>query len=242
MKDISFDYYAKKHGKPADYHNESIYHNEDSAHWPTERLLDAVMYAALCHQAQKRKDAAQTPYIVHPLTVAHTLLHVGHVIDIDVLIAAVLHDVVEDTDATIDDVRARFGDRVAGLVAEVTDDKTLAPSAVKRSQIERVRHASDGAKLIKMADKISNVWDVRDRPTGWTMERMRGYACWSQQVALAASSVNVAPHDGLFAMLEEILRLPMEDNGVAVPLLPPTEAEQDACLAAFYLELDAKKK
>ena len=91
----------------------------------TTQLLKAAHYAAVKHRAQRRKDADATPYINHPLGVAMLLASEGGVTDVDVLMAAVLHDTVEDTDATLDEVERVFGARVAGLVAEVTDDKSL---------------------------------------------------------------------------------------------------------------------
>ncbi|KAJ2996673.1 Guanosine-3',5'-bis(diphosphate) 3'-pyrophosphohydrolase MESH1 [Globomyces sp. JEL0801] len=103
-------------------------------------LLDAIHFACLKHSTQRRKDGAETPYINHPIGVAHILMFEGNVTDIDIVIAAILHDTIEDTDTSVDEIISRFGQRIANIVLEgltpitnfsVTDDKNL-PKAERK--------------------------------------------------------------------------------------------------------------
>src|SRR5213080_3310944 len=99
-------------------------------------LLKALAFAAHKHREQRRKDAAASPYINHPIALADVLVNEGGVTDIEVLCAALLHDTVEDTDTTPEELADVFGARIAGIVAEVTDDKALAKAERKRLQVE----------------------------------------------------------------------------------------------------------
>ena len=139
-------------------------------------LLDAAVFAAERHRRQRRKDADATPYINHPLEVARLLAEAGRVRHPEVLAAALLHDVIEDTHTTRAELTRRFGSRVAALVAEVTDDKRLHKKVRKRLQIEHAHGLSRGAALIKIADKTANLQDIRRRPPkGWSVARRREY-------------------------------------------------------------------
>uniref|UniRef100_A0A8C4LHH5 Guanosine-3',5'-bis(diphosphate) 3'-pyrophosphohydrolase MESH1 n=1 Tax=Equus asinus TaxID=9793 RepID=A0A8C4LHH5_EQUAS len=124
------------------------------------RLLEAADFAARKHRWQRRKDPEGTPYINHPIGVARILTHEAGITDIVVLQAALLHDTVEDTDTTLDEVELHFGAQVRRLVEEVTDDKTLPKLERKRLQVEQAPHSSPGAKLVKLADKLYNLRDL----------------------------------------------------------------------------------
>jgi len=146
-------------------------------------LLRALAFAAHKHRDQRRKDAEASPYINHPIALAEVLTGEGGVTDIEVLAAALLHDTIEDTATTLEELRERFGERIAGMVAEVTDDQELPKADRKRLQIERAGGISRGAKLIKLADKICNLRDVAGRPPEkWDLERRREYFAWAKQV------------------------------------------------------------
>jgi guanosine-3',5'-bis(diphosphate) 3'-pyrophosphohydrolase len=146
------------------------------------RFLIALDFAAHKHRAQRRKSE-DIPYINHPIAVAKLLAEVGGVRDEDVLIAALLHDTLEDTETTADEITAAFGPVVCGLVQEVTDDKSLPKAKRKQLQIEHAPSRSPGAALIKLADKISNVGDLcRKPPEGWTQERLVEYVLWADAV------------------------------------------------------------
>jgi GTP diphosphokinase / guanosine-3',5'-bis(diphosphate) 3'-diphosphatase len=150
---------------------------------PTARLLDAVHFAAQRHRDQRRKDREASPYINHPVALAQLLAVDIGIDDLDVLIAAILHDTVEDTETTLDELRERFGETVAGIVDEVTDDKALPKHQRKALQVEHAPHKSPGAALVKLADKICNLRDIANSPPAdWSLQRRREYFDWAKQV------------------------------------------------------------
>jgi guanosine-3',5'-bis(diphosphate) 3'-pyrophosphohydrolase len=149
----------------------------------TARLLQALHFSAEKHRHQRRKDRLSSPYINHPIEVTTVLATVGGVTDLETLVAAVLHDTIEDTATTGDELERRFGRAVRRLVEEVTDDKRLPKAERKRLQIVHARGASHRAKLIKLGDKICNVRDVTHAPPdGWDVQRRREYLEWTEQV------------------------------------------------------------
>ncbi|KAI9343644.1 HD domain-containing 3 [Obelidium mucronatum] len=155
------------------------------------QLLEAIHFAAIKHTNQRRKDPAQTPYINHPIGVARILTHEGGVTDLDTLIAAILHDTVEDTDTSFQEIEALFGASVAALVAEVTDDKNLLKADRKRLQIEKAPTASAKAKLVKLADKIHNLRSIGIAPpVGWSEQRVQEYFEWAEKVTNGCRGVN----------------------------------------------------
>jgi len=146
-------------------------------------LLKAAAFAAQRHRAQKRKGAAQAPYFNHLIEVADLLWRVGGVREMVTLIAALLHDVVEDTGVSPAELEAAFGAEVCALVLEVSDDKSLPKARRKQLQIEHAPHLSRRARLIKLADKISNLHDlINDPPPDWSDERKLEYFRWARQV------------------------------------------------------------
>jgi guanosine-3',5'-bis(diphosphate) 3'-pyrophosphohydrolase len=146
-------------------------------------LLAAVEFAESRHRGQDRKGVDPPPYITHPIAVARLLADHGYAGETVALCAAILHDTVEDTDATIEELAERFGPQVASVVAEVTDDKGLPVEARKRAQIEHAPHMSREAKLVKLADKTANVRDLVARPPkGWSDDRRRAYVAWAATV------------------------------------------------------------
>ncbi|TFH49049.1 MAG: HD domain-containing protein [Lysobacterales bacterium] len=165
-------------------------------------LLRALDYAADRHRNQRRKDLGQTPYVNHLIAVADLIANVGGVSEPAVLAAAVLHDVVEDAGVTNAEVAERFGADVASLVAEVTDDTSLAAHERKSRQVEHAPHLSPRAKLIKLADKIANVTDVIERPPAtWTRRRCTEYLVWSAAVVAGCRGTNT----GLEQRFDEVL-------------------------------------
>jgi len=159
----------------------------------TGQLLEALLFSADKHRNQRRKDSGKTPYINHPIEVAQLLWEVGGVRDADVLLAAILHDTLEDTDTVPEEIRDRFGEQVLSLVLEVTDDKRLSRRERKRLQIENAPHKSYGAKLIKLADKASNIRNlVTMPPADWSIKRRREYLLWTEQVVAGLRGTNAA--------------------------------------------------
>lgn len=124
-----------------------------------EVVTRAIAFAAERHANQRRNDVDMTPYINHPIRVLRHLVKVS-VSTADVLAAAVLHDTLEDTETTYDELCAEFGPAIALLVQEVTDNTQLPREERRKAQVERVKSMSLGAKLIKLADKLDNVMGV----------------------------------------------------------------------------------
>jgi len=148
-----------------------------------QQISKALVFAAHKHAGQRRADAEATPYINHPIALLNILLNEGGISDADVLVAAILHDTIEDTDTSREELEQAFGSRVAGLVLEVTDDQGLSKQQRKRRQIEHAPHLTPAARLLKLADKIANLRDITNiPPVGWTPERKRGYYDWAKQV------------------------------------------------------------
>jgi GTP diphosphokinase / guanosine-3',5'-bis(diphosphate) 3'-diphosphatase len=146
-------------------------------------ILKALEFASLKHRDQRRKDKVASPYINHPIALANVLSREGGVTDETVLAAAILHDTLEDTQTTPAELREVFGERIARIVEEVTDDKNLPKAERKRLQIEHAPAISREAKLVKLADKICNVRDVADHPPAkWDIERRREYFDWAKAV------------------------------------------------------------
>ncbi len=167
--------------------------NPDPRRSDAAELLDAVMFAADRHRNQRRKDAEASPYINHPIALAHLLATTGGVTDLDVLRAAILHDTIEDTQTTEAELRSRFGDAVAAMVMEVTDDETLPKQRRKELQIEHAPDISHGAALVKLADKTCNLRDVAHAPpVGWTLARRQEYFEWAKRVVDRLPPVNDA--------------------------------------------------
>jgi guanosine-3',5'-bis(diphosphate) 3'-pyrophosphohydrolase len=145
------------------------------------RLLAAVRFAAEQHRDDRRKGSTGAPYINHPITVAEQLAAAGLGDDTELLMAAVLHDVVEDTGATGAQLERLFGARVAATVLEVSDDKSLEKGERKRLAVETIGHKSESARLIKLSDLMANVHDVIHHPPPWTRHRKLDYLTWAQR-------------------------------------------------------------
>ena len=169
-----------------------------------------MSFAAAKHRDQRRKGNYQAPYINHPIEVAKLVATIGGCDDIAVLQAAILHDTIEDTDATPEEIEREFGADVRGLVLEMTDDMSLPSNQRKLAQIDRAATLSHRAKLIKIADKIANVGDIaRHPPPEWTVERRRNYFNWTKQVIDRVRGTSAA----LEACYDEVLRQAREILG-----------------------------
>jgi guanosine-3',5'-bis(diphosphate) 3'-pyrophosphohydrolase len=155
-------------------------------------VLKAVEFAAHKHTDQRRKDAKASPYINHPIALAQILRVEGGVDDPAVIAAALLHDTVEDTDTSFQELRGQFGAEVADIVAEVTDTKWLQKGSRKRLQIIKASRATEGAKLVKLADKIANLRDIiASPPASWSLARKREYFDWAKQVVDQVRGTNL---------------------------------------------------
>lgn len=157
----------------------------------------ALAFAAEKHRHQRRKDAHASPYINHPIALVNVLVDEGRVHDPVVLCAAVLHDTIEDTETTVEELQSAFGCEIAAVVVEVTDEKDLEYHVRKQRQIDHAPGASHEAKLVKLADKICNLRDILCAPpASWSRQRKQNYFDWAAQV--------VAGLRGAHAGLEEV--------------------------------------
>jgi guanosine-3',5'-bis(diphosphate) 3'-pyrophosphohydrolase len=150
-----------------------------------------IAFAADKHRGQRRKDAEASPYINHPIAVATLLAVDGRVSDEVILLAAALHDTVEETQTTFEELDEHFRPEVTALVRELTDDKSLGKKERKRLQIEHAPQSSSRAKQLKIADKICNIRDITvSPPADWSLERRGEYLRWSERVVDGCRHVN----------------------------------------------------
>ena len=169
-----------------------------------KNTFKALAFAAEKHRHQRRKDRDASPYINHPIALAAVLANEAGIEDSRVLMAALLHDTLEDTDATEQELVRLFGKEVADIVLEVTDDKSLPKAERKRLQVEHAPHISRRAKLVKLADKICNLRDLAARPPAdWFVERKQAYFDWAKDVVAGLRGV----HPGLEHLFDEAYRL-----------------------------------
>jgi guanosine-3',5'-bis(diphosphate) 3'-pyrophosphohydrolase len=154
-------------------------------------ILKALRFSADKHRHQRRKGEDASPYINHPIEVTETLWNVGQVRDVTLLVAAILHDTIEDTQTTPEEIKTLFGQEVLSLVEEVSDDKSLPKAERKRLQIETAPHKSFLAKQLKLADKICNVRDVGNSPPAdWSQQRRVDYLEWTEKVIAGLRGCN----------------------------------------------------
>jgi guanosine-3',5'-bis(diphosphate) 3'-pyrophosphohydrolase len=146
-------------------------------------FVRALAFASRKHSQQRRKDADASPYINHPIALVSILAVEAGINDCDTLCAALLHDTIEDTDTSVEELVEAFGGHVASLVQEVTDDKRLPKAERKLRQVQHAAHLSPKARPVKLADKIANLRDVADSPpANWPLARRQEYFDWAKQV------------------------------------------------------------
>lgn len=168
----------------------------------TQLIIKALEFAAHKHRNQRRKNTEASPYINHPIALASVLTNEGQIADINVLCAALLHDTIEDTETTEEELRTVFGEAICGIVIELTDDKSLPKSERKQLQIAHANRSSYAARLVKLADKICNLRDIISSPPAhWTPERKREYFNWALQVVDELRGT----HEGLERLFDAVI-------------------------------------
>lgn len=173
----------------------------------TELYAKARDFAAKKHAGQLRKGANREPYITHPIEVAKLVSEATGGNDEILIAAAVLHDTIEDTDTSYDDLREEFNSEIADLVAEVTDDTRLPSDVRKAKQAADMPKKSDRAKMIKMADKISNLRSIRESPpAAWTDDKKRSYIKTASNVVAGARDANCKLADQFDQVEAELLK------------------------------------
>ena len=172
---------------------------------PVQNILSAVVFAAQKHTNQRRNGAAAEPYINHVVEVAELVAGALLEPDTNLVIAALLHDTIEDAGVTIEELTERFGVDVAQLVAEVTDDKSLPKEERKRLQVANAPRKSERAQMITLADKIANLSSLYSSPpVGWDSERKKEYLLWCGQVVdglAKPNSILLAEFDAVLGRL-----------------------------------------
>ena len=164
-------------------------------------LFKALTFAANRHRNQRRKDVDSSPYINHPISLVNILCNEAHVTDVVTICGALLHDTVEDTETTAEELEREFSGEIRDIVMDVTDDQNLRKEQRKQAQIDHATEISDRAKLVKLADKISNMRDVLDNPPAdWSLQRRQAYFDWSLQVINQLRGT----HAGLETLFDEV--------------------------------------
>ncbi|MEM6972789.1 MAG: HD domain-containing protein [Pseudomonadota bacterium] len=160
----------------------------------TARLMQAAALAARAHDGQRRKGPAGAPYAVHVFDVARLVaMHTDA--SADAVIAAVLHDTVEDSDTTLDEIQAAFGPAVARIVAGLTDDAATSalPLAERKArQAQKIAAAPPETRLVKLADQTANLTDLPASGDGWSVGRCRLYIAGARAVAEACLGLSSA--------------------------------------------------
>ncbi|MFH4979937.1 hypothetical protein AB6A40_006646 [Gnathostoma spinigerum] len=206
---------APMNGPPPSY-EESLYpslFNQQTAHSRREEningtpvsssdqlavVIKACDFAARRHRTQRRKDLLQTPYINHPIGVAHILTSEANITDLATITAAILHDTVEDTNTSFEEIEEMFGKEVHDIVKECSDDKSLPREVRKKLQVENAPRRSLKARLVIMADKLYNCRDAeRSTPVGWDRSRKLEYMRWAKRVVERFEPTNKALESAL---------------------------------------------
>ena len=199
-------------------------------------MAKALYFATLAHEQQRRKTG-DVPYIKHPIGVANYAIN-AKVQNPNVIVACYLHDVVEDTFVTIEDIEEHFGPKIAKFVAEVTDDKNLSKVERKKGQIEHSKHISKEAKIVKLCDKLYNLKDLVRNPI-WEPERVQGYFVWSYIIVNNMRETNKCLED----QLDEVFNSEFFHGGKKYPVIPCDKNDEDAlyrCLEDYYKLLENK--
>jgi guanosine-3',5'-bis(diphosphate) 3'-pyrophosphohydrolase len=162
------------------------------AQFDSNLVLKALSFAAFKHRHQRRKGVKAIPYINHPIALADLLVRTAKISDPEVIATALLHDTVEDTGTTPEELKTEFGSVISKLVAELTDDKSLLPEVRKRRQVEHAPSLSPMARMVKLADKTCNLRDVvQDPPAKWSLKRKQEYFDWAKEVVDKIRGTNV---------------------------------------------------
>jgi guanosine-3',5'-bis(diphosphate) 3'-pyrophosphohydrolase len=169
-----------------------------------DEIFEATIFAAWKHQGQVRKDERASPYITHPLAVAREIFTTGQVYDQHILNAAILHDTIEDTDTSPEEIREYFGEEVLAMVLEVSDDKSVDKMCRKQRQVINAPRLSYPARIIKLADKLVNCRDIlHTPPEKWKLKRRQEYIQWAADVIVQIRDTNKNLEDAFDELIIE---------------------------------------
>lgn len=223
------DYLHERLSKLESYQEESKIPSEKSIKNNGLLLLNVVEFAALKHKDQRRKNVTKDPYINHPIGVANLIATIGQITDVNVLCAALLHDTIEDTKTTKEEISLLFGKTIADTVSQVTDDKSLTKIERKKLQIQHAKEISHEAKLVKLGDKLHNLSSMlKDSPSDWSVEIIQGYFTWAKHVVDNLRGTN----SHLEKELDKIFSSSFEKNGKSFTCLPDKPLEK--ALEEYY--------
>lgn len=200
-------------------------------------LLEVCAFAAKKHEFQRRKCAENPAYINHPIEVATLIQNVGKVNIKEILAAALLHDTVEDTDTTFDEIEENFGSLVRNIVEEVTDDKNLSKVERKKLQLQNAPKKSYGAKLVKLGDMLHNLSSlINNSPPSWSVERIQGYFTWKYFIVREMRGTNANLEDKIIKLF---LSETFTKDGKEYPTLKTYNIEElEVELERYYMLLD----
>lgn len=189
------------------------------------RIAHALDFAARKHTHQRRKGTHQEPYVNHLAEVAHLVAEATGGEDANLVIAALLHDCVEDQGVKAHEIAALFGEDVANLVMAVTDDKSIDKALRKQAQVDHAGQISHRARVLKIADKTANLKSILHSPPPWPPERKRRYFAWAKAVVDKARGVNPAIDSMFDAEYERAISLGIAERGFVWHLGLETEGD-----------------
>jgi guanosine-3',5'-bis(diphosphate) 3'-pyrophosphohydrolase len=168
------------------------------------QYIDAILFATKKHQGQTRKDRNHSPYITHPIAVVLVIVEIGKITEPNIIISAILHDTIEDTNTTPKELSQNFGNEVLKIVLEVTDDKSLPKEERKRLQVKHAPDLSYAARIVKWGDKLVNCRDIlTNPPEDWPIERRQNYIQWAADVLAQIRDTNPLLEAEFDQMVEE---------------------------------------
>jgi guanosine-3',5'-bis(diphosphate) 3'-pyrophosphohydrolase len=147
-----------------------------------QKVFEALEFAAYKHRRQKRKGAIGIPYINHPIEVAGMLVRSMNEPSKELIIAALLHDTMEDTDVSNEEIEEKFGKQISDIVSEVTDNMSLPSEKRRKIQIEKAHSLSYEARCIKITDKTCNIHDMLYTKVMWSRKRKINYIIWAKNI------------------------------------------------------------
>jgi len=163
---------------------------------PHRRYAEAVLFTVRKHATQTRRDGS--PYVAHPLRVAESLRSIGGIEDMNVILAGLMHDLIEDTECEWATIAKRFGEPVADLVAILSGDMRLPKVQRREEVVDRIRAAPTEAKAVRLADRLDNLADMK----GFSESRRKEYIRDSWKILEACAGAN----PGLEKALEATIR------------------------------------
>jgi guanosine-3',5'-bis(diphosphate) 3'-pyrophosphohydrolase len=183
------------------------FHIQKRGQFDFSPILNAIMFAAAKHEGQARKDLVKTPYIMHPIGVCRILWEEGKIRNTNVLVAALLHDVLEDTQTTAAEIEQHFGKRVRDTVQELTNDPALSSEENKQRQVEHASLLSWNAQCVKLADRLYNIRDLKNLPPSYDKQHIVRYFSWGRKLLHALKGTN---ENLEHALQKEILKFEVE--------------------------------